>query len=95
MPHTRSAKKRHRQDERLRIYNRSVRRTVKTYIKRYLASLSAESLQQDEGKKKAEGELNLATKKLDQAVAKGVIHKNTAARKKSQLQRAYNEALKG
>jgi small subunit ribosomal protein S20 len=80
MPHTSSAKKRLRQTEKRRLRNRAVKRTVKTHVKRVMAAAAAtgtaEQLQQ---------EYNLAAKKLDQAAAKKVIHRNTAARKKSQL----------
>jgi small subunit ribosomal protein S20 len=34
--------------------------------------------------------LKVSIKKVDQAVAKNLLHKNAASRKKSQLQKAYN-----
>jgi small subunit ribosomal protein S20 len=37
--------------------------------------------------------LRLAVKRLDMAAAKGVIHKNQAARRKSRLMRKYNAAV--
>jgi small subunit ribosomal protein S20 len=80
MPHTSSAKKRLRQTEKRRLRNRAIKRTVKTHVKRVTAAAAgtatAEQLQQ---------EYNLAAKRLDQAAAKKVIHRNMAARKKSQL----------
>lgn len=39
---------------------------------------------------RARGEFQLATKKLDQAAAKNIIHKNAAARLKSRLARRVN-----
>jgi small subunit ribosomal protein S20 len=42
----------------------------------------------------SESALRLATKKLDQAAAKGVIHKNTASRTKARLSKAV-KVLKG
>jgi small subunit ribosomal protein S20 len=38
--------------------------------------------------------LRLAVKELDKAVTKGVLHKNTAARKKSRLYAKFNALLK-
>jgi small subunit ribosomal protein S20 len=43
----------------------------------------------------AESEFKLAAKKLDQSAAKNVIHKNTAARKKSRLQKMIKSAKSG
>jgi small subunit ribosomal protein S20 len=84
MPHTRSAKKNLRKSEKRRLRNRATKKAVKTQIKRFDAALQgpAEQLQQ---------EYNLAAKKLDKAAAKGVIHRNLAARKKSQLARAMHQ----
>src|SRR5262245_61528216 len=84
MPHTRSAKKNLRKNEKRRLRNRAAKPTVKTYIKRVLAAGAegnAEKLKQ---------EFILAVKKIDKAAAKRVIHPNMAARKKSQLARFVN-----
>ena len=80
MPHTKSAKKSLRKTEVRRIHNRTVIRVIKTHIKRFDAAVdgSVEALQV---------EYNLAATKLDKAAARGIIHKNLAARKKSQLAR--------
>lgn len=43
-----------------------------------------------EAKNNADEALKLAYKKIDQAVAKGILHKNTAARKKAAIATAYN-----
>ena len=86
MPHTRSARKNLRKSEKRRLRNRAVKRNLKTYIKRFLDALEGpiEDLQK---------EYNLAAGKLDKAAAKGVIHANTAGRKKSQLGKALHEKL--
>src|SRR6266478_813629 len=79
MPHTKTAKKRLRQNAKRRERNRTAKKAVKTQIKRFLdvaKSGSVEELQQ---------EYNTAAKKLDKAAAKRVVHPNLAARKKSQL----------
>jgi small subunit ribosomal protein S20 len=86
MPHTRSAKKNLRKSEKRRLRNRVVKRTLKTYIKRFMEALDGpiETLQQ---------EYNLTAKKLDKAAAKRVIHPNMAARKKSQLALALHKKI--
>jgi small subunit ribosomal protein S20 len=74
--------KRNRQNERLRQRNKSTRSSLKTQIKR------VRELAQSGDSAAAQEALRDATKALDQAAAKGVIHKNTAANKKSRLSRA-------
>ncbi len=81
MPHTPSAKKQLRKDEKRRQRNRAAMKALKTQIKRVLAASTGDSL--DDLRK----EFTLASKKLDKAAAKRVIHPNLAARKKSQLAR--------
>jgi small subunit ribosomal protein S20 len=81
MPHTHSAEKRHRQDEKRRLHNRGIKKAIKVQIKAFLATLTDGTA---EAKAK---EFTAAVKKLDRAAAKRVIHPNSAARKKSQLAR--------
>ena len=69
MPNTPSAKKRLRQDEKIRVRNQAIKTRVKTETKKVLAG----------------GEIVTAFAAIDRAAAKGVIHKNAAARKKSRL----------
>ncbi len=79
MPNTKSAKKRLRQSLERRTRNRAVKSSLKTQIKKVLSVA-------DEGDAAATAtEFRGATKKLDQAAAKGVIHRNKAARLKSRL----------
>ena len=78
MPHTKSAKKSLRQDEKRRLRNRAVKKAIKTQIKAFLAAVGGD---------KAADELKAAIRKLDKAAARRVIHPNAAARKKSQLAR--------
>jgi len=80
MPHTQSAKKNLRKAEKRRVRNKAAKRELKTYIKRFLAATEGpvEALQ---------AEYNESARKLDRAASKGVIHRNLAARKKSQLAR--------
>lgn len=85
MPHTKSAKKRLRQNEKRRLHNRAIKKAIKTQIKKVLATADEGPLDQ------LRKEYNLVAKKLDQAAAKRVIHANLAARKKSQLARLVHE----
>jgi small subunit ribosomal protein S20 len=78
MPHTRSAKKNLRKSEKHRLRNRAAKKAIKTQIKKVLA-LQAGSLDV------LTKEFQLAAKKLDKAAAKGIVHPNLAARKKSQM----------
>ena len=84
MPNIKSAKKRVLVIEKKTLRNQMVKSALKTAIKRFEASCDSHN------KEEAGASLCYAVKKLDQAVAKGIIHKNTAARKKSQLARRYN-----
>ena len=83
MPNIKSAKKRVLVIEKKTLENRMVKSAIKTELKKFEAAVS-------EGNKAAAQELyNDCVKKLDQAVAKGVYHKNTVSRKKSQLAKAF------
>jgi small subunit ribosomal protein S20 len=86
MPNTKSAAKRLRQNIKRRARNRAVKHTVKTHYKRVLAAIQKGDLQL------AQEEFRLAVKKIDQAAAKGVIHKNKAARLKSRLAQKLSQA---
>ena len=89
MPNNPSSKKRLRQNVICRDRNKSVKSGVKTQVKKVLTAVSAGEIET------AEQEFRLAAKKLDQAGAKGVMHKNAASRKKSRLQRAIKAAKAG
>jgi small subunit ribosomal protein S20 len=79
MPTTKSAAKRLRQSTIRRTSNRSLKHDLRTRCKRVASAVSEGDVQQ------AEAELRETTTKLDQAAAKGVIHRNAAARLKSRL----------
>ncbi len=74
-----SAVKRARQAEEQRRRNVSNRSAIKTAIRRFEAALTAGDMTA------AKAALRRTTILLDKAAAKGVIHKNKAARKKSRL----------
>ena len=82
MPNIKSAKKRVLVIEKKTLENRMVKSAIKTELKKFEAAVS-------EGNKASAQELyNVCVKKLDQAAAKGVFHKNTISRKKSKLAKA-------
>ncbi len=77
MANIKSAMKRMRQSERQRLRNRTVRSRVRSAVK------TARAAQGEE----ARTAVHDAIRALDKAVSKGVVHRNTAARKKSALAR--------
>ena len=82
MPNIKSAKKRVLVIDKKTLENRMVKSAIKTELKKFEAAVS-------EGNKASAQELcAICVKKLDQAAAKGVYHKNTVSRKKSQLAKA-------
>jgi small subunit ribosomal protein S20 len=85
MPNIKSAKKRVKVIATKTLINKSVSTELKTEIKK--ASLAVEN--KDENRAEV---VRVAVKKIDQAAAKGILHKNTAARKKSSLVRKLNAA---
>lgn len=85
MPIMKSAKKRLRQNIKRNLRNRSRKSALKTQIKNFLGVVKEGNVQA------AEKELRLAIKKLDKAAAKGILHKNTASRKKSRLTKKLNK----
>ena len=78
MANIKSQIKRNLQNEKARLRNKAVRSELKTRVK--VAVSSAEA-----GAEETPEALRLAIKRIDKAAAKGVIHKNAAARKKSRL----------
>ena len=79
MANSKSAKKRIAVIAKKTLRNKSIRSSTKTAIKKVSAAVEAGD------KAQAAESLRLAVKAIDQAAAKGIYHKNTASRKKSQL----------
>jgi len=79
LPNIKSAKKRVKVIAKKTLQNQRVKSQLKTYIKKF------ELVAQQGTAEEAKSAYISAVKKLDQAVAKGIMHKNTASRKKSQL----------
>lgn len=85
MPNIKSAKKRVKVNATKTANNRAANSALKTAIKK--ANVAIETNAAD----KAET-VKVAVKKIDQAAAKNLIHKNCAARKKSNLVSKLNNA---
>jgi len=86
MPNTPTAKKRLRQNEKLRIANKGVRSALRTQIKKVRNAVAAGNVEL------ASEEFRLATKKLDKAAANHMIHRNAASRTKSRLSQLIKKA---
>jgi len=76
--------KRIRTNEKARLRNKAVKSEIKTYIRRVREAVAGGD------KETASTALIAASRKLDKAVSKGVIHANQAANKKSALAKAVN-----
>ena len=88
-----SAEKRHRQSEERRIRNKSVKSSVRTSAKKFVV-LAQKSARNQAEIGETETALRDMIKKIDTAERKGIIKKNTAARKKSRMQRLFNSLKK-
>lgn len=84
MPHSLSAMKRLKQNEKRRMRNRFYKTRVKNVIKKVRIAIANNSL---EDAKKA---MNEAIPVISKAASKGVIHHRNAARKHSRLTRQIN-----
>jgi len=82
--HSLSAKKRIRQNAQRRSRNRWRKEKVKEAVREFDEAVASGD------KAKAAEQLKVVYKRLDQVAAKGTIHKNTAARRKSRLARKLN-----
>ena len=79
MANIKSQIKRNRQNEKRRLRNKSVKSSLKTAIRKFHeASASGDT-------ETATSLLRAASRKLDKAASKGVIHKNQAANRKSAI----------
>ena len=67
--------------------NKSRKSAIKTYIRKFNDALDSNNV--DEAKQI----LKTIEKRLDRAAAKGTMHKNTAARKVSNLAKRVNKAI--
>ena len=74
--------KRNRQNEKRRLRNKGIRSEINSRVKT--------AIKNAESGAESPADLQEAVKKIDNAVAKGIMHKNTAARKKSRLSKKLN-----
>ena len=77
--------KRIRTNEKARLRNKSIKSSLKTAIRRFRQAAAAGE------KDRALGELRTASRQLDKAVSKGVIHRNQAANRKSAMASRVND----
>jgi len=87
LPNIKSAKKRVEVTERNRSRNVALKSSIKTAVRRVYEAIKAADIE------KIKTALSKAYSTIDKAVSKGVLQRNTAARKKSRLTRhvAKNE----
>ena len=85
LPNIKSAKKRVKVIATKTLQNQIFKSQLRTAIKKFLAAVQAGD------KTEAVAAYKLAVKKVDQAVAKGILHKNNAAHKKSELTLKLNK----
>jgi len=83
MANIKSQKKRILTNEKRHERNKAVKAEVKTRTKRANDTIGTDD---------NEDAVRLAVKRIDSAASKGIIHKNTAARKKSRLMKKVNAA---
>ncbi|PFG20036.1 30S ribosomal protein S20 [Serinibacter salmoneus] len=79
MANIKSQIKRNKTNEKARLRNKSVKTELKTHVRKTREAIAAGD------KAAAEESLRIASRKLDKAVSKGVIHLNQAANRKSGL----------
>ena len=85
MANIKSAKKRILVNQSKALKNQMAKSQLKTIIKKFYAAVEA-------GDKAVASDLyRLAVKKVDQAVARGILHKNNAAHKKSEFTLKFNQ----
>ncbi|MCA5894872.1 30S ribosomal protein S20 [Isoptericola sp. NEAU-Y5] len=84
MANIKSQIKRNKTNEKARLRNKSVKSELKTYVRKVREAVAASD------KEAATTALQAASRKLDKAVSKGVIHTNQAANRKSALAKAID-----
>ncbi len=84
MPNIKSAMKRVKVIEKKTMRNNMIKSGYRTAVKKFEQALESGNVEE------AKALFSEATKKIDQACTKGVLVKNTAARKKSRLAKKLN-----
>lgn len=86
MANTKSALKRIRQNDKRRLRNRFYRSRARTFVKKVRQHVAAGKVEA------AEEALQQASSALDKAAEKGILHPNSAARRKSRLAHLVHQA---
>jgi small subunit ribosomal protein S20 len=86
VPNIKSAIKRVQLAKQRTLKNASLKSALRTSVKRFEEALATDPAN-------AKLALQKASRSLDKAVSKGIVHKNAAARKKSRLTRRLNKAM--
>ena len=87
MANIQSQKKRNRQNEKARIRNKSMRSELKTRLRTVADAIEAGDAEA------AQVALHATHKRIDESVTKGLLHKSTAARRKSRLAKQVNKSF--
>jgi small subunit ribosomal protein S20 len=77
--------KRNKQNEKAHQRNKAVKSALRTHVRKFREAADAGNVEE------ATNALRVATRQLDKAVSKGVIHKNQAANRKSAIARRLAE----
>jgi small subunit ribosomal protein S20 len=86
LPNIKSAIKRVKVSEKKNLRNRMIKTGVKTAVKKFQVELASNP-------STANVQLSATTSAIDKAAAKGILHKNTANRKKARLARNLSKAV--
>lgn len=85
MANIKSQIKRNRQNEKAHQRNKAVKSALKTHIRKFREAADSGNIDE------ATAALRVATRQLDKAASKGVIHKNQAANRKSAIAKRLTE----
>jgi small subunit ribosomal protein S20 len=77
--------KRNKQNEKAHQRNKAVKSELRTYVRKFREAVEAGNVDE------ATAAMQAASRKLDKAVSKGVIHKNQAANRKSAIAKRLSE----
>ena len=85
MANIKSQIKRNKQNEKAHQRNKAVKSELRTHVRKFREAIDGGNVEE------ATAALRVASRKLDKAVAKGVIHKNQAANRKSAIAKKLTE----
>ena len=89
MANIKSQIKRNKQNEKAHQRNKAVKSALKTHVRKFREAAESGNVEE------ATLALRVATRQLDKAVSKGIIHKNQAANRKSAIAKTYVELSRG